>query len=70
MQVEIADDEAQIIVNLIARGCSHLGQELAQRGLDAAIESSKILAVAHNFTLNLAQEQKKPKRSKRTSEHS
>ncbi len=58
MQVEIADDERQTIVNLIARGCAHLGQELSQRGLDAAPEGSRILAIAHNFTLSLIEAQK------------
>ncbi len=62
MKIEIADDEMQVIVNLIARGCSHLGQEISQRGLDNANESSRILAIAHGFTIRMAQAQNGRKR--------
>lgn len=53
MQVEISEREAQIALDIIARGCAHLGSELAQRGAEIAGPAMAILAVAEQLKMRL-----------------
>ncbi len=51
MMIEISDEEAPVVVNLIARGASHVGAEIANKHLDAlAAGAVDMLAVAQSFS--------------------